>query len=79
MNGCAGAVSPPRSRNPTIRKPTGDRRGRRPSAFDKHAYRQRNVAERCINRLKQRRGLALRTDKLAVHYQAALTVAGIPL
>jgi transposase len=54
-------------------------RGGRPPAFDKHAYRQRNVAERCINRLKQWRGLAMRTDKLAVHYQAALTVAGILL
>jgi transposase len=58
-----------------------NRRGRgstggRPPAFDKAAYRQCNVAERCINRLKQWRGLAVRTDKLAVHYQAALTVAG---
>jgi transposase len=54
-------------------------RGGRPPAFDKAAYRQRNVAERCINRLKQWRGLAMRTDKLAVHYQAALTLAGILL
>jgi transposase len=46
---------------------------------DKEQYRQRNVAERCINRLKQWRGLAVRTDKLAVHYQAALTLAGILL
>jgi transposase len=53
--------------------------GGRPPAFDKAAYRQRNVAERCINRLKQWRGLAMRTDKLAVHYQAALTLAGILL
>ncbi|MFF3865704.1 hypothetical protein [Micromonospora sp. NPDC001898] len=54
-------------------------RGGRPPAFDKQQYRQRNVAERCINRLKQWRGLAMRTDKLAVHYQAALTLAGILL
>ena len=54
-------------------------RGGRPPAFDAAAYRQRNVAERCINRLKQWRGLAMRTDKLAVHYQAALTLAGILL
>jgi transposase len=54
-------------------------RGGRPPAFDKQAYRQRNVAERCINRLKQWRGLAMRTDKLAVHHQAALTLAGILL
>jgi transposase len=55
------------------------RHGGRPPAFDKHAYRQRNVAERCINRLKQWRGLAMRTDKLAVHYHAALTLAAILL
>ena len=55
------------------------RRGGRPPAFDRAAYRQRNVAERCINRLKQWRGLAMRTDKLATHYQAALTLAGILL
>jgi transposase len=54
-------------------------RGGRPPAFDPDAYRQRNVAERCINRLKQWRGLAMRTDKLAVHYHAALTLAGILL
>ena len=53
--------------------------GGRPPAFDKQAYRLRNVAERCINRLKQWRGLAMRTDKLALHYQAALTLAGILL
>jgi hypothetical protein len=53
-------------------------RGGRPPSFDKQAYRQRNVAERC-NRLKQWRGLAMRTDKLAVHHQAALTLAGILL
>ena len=54
-------------------------RGGRPPAFDPQAYRQRNVAERCINRLKQWRGLAMRTDKPAVHYQAALTLAAILL
>lgn len=36
-----------------------------------------NAVERRINRLKQRRGLATRTDKLAIAYQAALHVAGI--
>ncbi|MFF1406995.1 IS5/IS1182 family transposase, partial [Streptomyces sp. NPDC058294] len=41
------------------------------------AYKQRNTVERCINRLKQWRGLATRTDKLAIAYQAALHLAGI--
>ncbi|AYN43534.1 IS5 family transposase [Streptomyces dangxiongensis] len=56
------------------------RRGRlggRPPGFDSEAYKQRNSVERCINRLKQWRGLATRTDKLAIAYQAALHLAGI--
>ncbi len=56
------------------------RRGRlggRPPGFDAEAYKQRNTVERCINRLKQWRGLATRTDKLAIAYQAALHLAGI--
>jgi transposase len=53
------------------------RAGGRPPAFDSEAYKQRNTVERCINRLKQWRGLALRTDKLAIAYQAALHVAVI--
>ncbi|MET4645895.1 transposase [Streptomyces atratus] len=39
------------------------------------SYKQRNTVERCINRLKQWRGLAMRTDKLAIAYQAALHLA----
>ncbi|MBA8953471.1 transposase [Actinomadura namibiensis] len=42
--------------------------------FDPAAYRRRNVVERCINRLKQWRGIATRYDKLAAHYQAAVTL-----
>ncbi|MFD0720400.1 IS5 family transposase [Streptomyces globosus] len=53
------------------------RRGGRPPGFDREAYKQRNTVERCINRLKQWRGLATRTDKLAIAYQAALHLAGI--
>lgn len=40
-------------------------------------YRQRNTVERCINRLKQWHGLAMRVDKLAIAYQAARHVAAI--
>ncbi|MCM9077130.1 IS5 family transposase [Streptomyces spororaveus] len=52
-------------------------RGGRPPGFDREVYKQRNTVERCINRLKQWRGLATRTDKLAIAYQAALHLAGI--
>ncbi|WP_406223536.1 IS5 family transposase [Streptomyces decoyicus] len=51
--------------------------GGRPPAFDAETYKQRNTVERCINRLKQWRGLAMRTDKLAIAYQAALHLAAI--
>ncbi|CAL4859611.1 IS5 family transposase ISBli8 [Microbacterium sp. MM2322] len=38
-------------------------------------YRGRNVVERCFNRLKQWRGIALRSDKTARSYRAAITLA----
>ncbi|MFI8883762.1 IS5 family transposase [Streptomyces sp. NPDC053813] len=53
------------------------RSGGRPPAFDPEAYKQRNAVERCIGRLKQWRGLAIRTDKLALAYQAALHLVAI--
>ncbi|MEX0173185.1 hypothetical protein [Streptomyces sp. LMG1-1-1.1] len=52
-------------------------RGGRPPAFGRHAYKQRNTVERCVNKLKQWRGLATRYDKTAVIYLAALHRAGI--
>ncbi|MDN3297606.1 IS5 family transposase [Streptomyces ficellus] len=53
------------------------RAGGRPPSFDAEKYKERNAVERCIARLKQWRGLVLRTDKLAIAYQAALHVASI--
>ena len=47
--------------------------------FDRTAYRERNVIERTINRLKQFRAVATRYDKLAVRYHANLTLAAIVL
>nr|BEK67483.1 hypothetical protein KPHV_47100 [Kitasatospora purpeofusca] len=52
-------------------------RGGRPPGFDREAYKQRNTVERCINKLKQWRGLATRYDKTATVYRAALHIAGI--
>ncbi|MFJ3638122.1 IS5 family transposase [Streptomyces sp. NPDC090112] len=53
------------------------RAGGRPPGFDAETYKLRNTVERCIARLKQWRGLAMRTDKLAIAYQAALHLAAI--
>ncbi len=52
-------------------------RGGRPPRFDKQLYKQRNVVERCFNRLKQWRGIATRYDKTADSYQAAVTLASL--
>lgn len=35
-----------------------------------------HTVERCVNRLKQWRGLATRTDKLAIAHPAAFHLAG---
>lgn len=51
--------------------------GGRPPAFDRETYKQRNTVERCINRLKQWRGIATRYEKTATVYRAGLLIAGI--
>jgi transposase len=50
------------------------RRGR-PLTFDRVVYARRNVVERCINRLKQWRGLATRYEKRAANYRAMVVLA----
>jgi transposase len=42
-------------------------------SFDREAYRERNVVERLINRLKQFRRIATRYEKRAVNYLAMAT------
>lgn len=48
---------------------------RRQIAFDKIRYRERNVIERCINKLKQWRRVATRYEKLAANYAAVILIA----
>ena len=45
--------------------------------FDADAYRRRNVVERCVNRLKQWRGIATRYEKRAVNYRAMVVIAAL--
>lgn len=49
-------------------------RGGRPPKFDQALYQQRNVVERSFSDTKQWRGLASRTDKLAINYLGAVVL-----
>lgn len=49
----------------------------RTGPFDREAYRERNLVERCINRLKQFRRVATRYEKRAENYLAMLHIAAI--
>lgn len=51
----------------------------RPLVFDREAYRRRNVVERCMNRLKQWRGVATRYEKRATNYRAMVVIAALIL
>ncbi len=42
--------------------------------FNREIYRQRNLVERAINRIKQFRPIATRYEKLAQNYTAMLTI-----
>ena len=52
---------------------------RRQPGFDREAYRQRNIVERLINRLKNFRRIATRYEKRAVNYLAMITLGAILL
>jgi transposase len=54
------------------------RPGRKP-AFDREAYRRRNAVERCVNRLKQWRGIATRFEKRAANFRAMVVVAALTI
>ncbi|MEU6040833.1 transposase [Actinomadura sp. NPDC047616] len=71
-----GATIPERADQIRNRLRKGRRAGR-PPAFEAQVYRQRNVVERCFNRLKQWRGIATRYCKTARSYQAAVTLAAL--
>jgi transposase len=63
-------------RNLNIRHVIPERVDQQPG-FNREAYARRNVIERCVNRLKQWRGIATRYEKRALNYRAALVVAAL--
>jgi putative transposase len=67
-------VIPERSDQVRHRKNRG-RSGGRPPAFDADAYKNRNVVERGINRVKHWRGIATRYDKHAQNYRGGIVLA----
>nr|WP_245620418.1 IS5 family transposase [Cryptosporangium arvum] len=69
------AVTIPERRDQVARRAAKGSAGGRPPAFDPVIYRQRNLVERCFNRLKQFRAIATRYAKRAVLYRALLTLA----
>jgi transposase len=69
------AVIPEKSDQAANRKNRGSRGGR-PVNHDPELYKQRNAAERCINRIKEWRGPAFRFDKAPGSYLAGLYLRG---
>jgi hypothetical protein len=60
------------------RSGTAGKKPGRPTEFgdeQKERYKGRNVVERCFNKLEQWPGIAMRSDKTARPYRAAITLA----
>ena len=73
-----GFTSPERRDQIAHRAAKGSRGGR-PPAFDPDLYADRNVVERCFNRLKQFRALATRYAKRVAYYRSEIIIAAIVL
>ena len=58
------------------RKSRGSKGGR-PPAFDAERYKKRNTVERAINKLREHRAVATRTDKRDFVYRGTIDVASI--
>lgn len=70
------AVIPERADEIRNRQKRGSRGGR-PPGFDRTAYKDRNVVERTINKIKQNRAVATRYDKRDFVWRGTVDVAAI--
>jgi len=73
------AFTCPEKSDQIARRQAKGSRGGRPPRFDPTVYADRNVVERCFNRLKQFRGLATRYAKRAAYYRAEVVIASFVL
>ena len=73
------AHSIPQKRDQRAHRRARGSAGGRPPTFDRDRYEQRNVVERCFNRLKQFRALATRYAKRAAYYRATLLLVSTVL
>lgn len=69
------AVIPEKADQAAHRRKRG-RAGGRPVRHDAELYKERNTVERCINKIKVWRGLAMRSDKTPESYLAGLHLRG---
>ena len=72
------AVIPEKADQAANRKKKGSRGGR-PLGHDAELYKERSTVERCINKIKEWRALAVRYDKTPESYAAGLHLRGAML
>ena len=69
------AVIPEKKDQAANRKKKGSAGGR-PVSHDAELYKERNTVERCVNRMRAWRGIAMRCDKRPDSYMAGLELRG---